>query len=45
MSEQFEQESIPKVNNNPFLPEGRIHKMSFFLTTLVLSLIASFFTV
>ncbi|WP_289185582.1 hypothetical protein [uncultured Parasutterella sp.] len=43
MSEQFEQESIPKVNNNPFLPEGRIHKMSFFLTTLVLSLIASCF--
>ncbi len=43
MSEQFEQESIPKVNNNPFLPEERIHKMSFFLTTLVLSLIASCF--
>lgn len=43
MSEQFEPESIPKVNNNPFLPEGRIHRMSFFLTTLVLSLIASCF--
>lgn len=43
MSEQFEQVSIPKVNNNPFLPDGRIHRMSFFLTTLLISLIAVYF--
>lgn len=43
MSEQFGQETIPSVNNNPFLPDGRIHRMSFFLTTLLLSLIGTCF--
>lgn len=42
MSQQFNL-AVPRVNNNPFLPDGRIHRLSFFLTMLVLCFISSWF--
>ena len=36
MSQNFNM-LIPPINNNPLLPGGRIHRLSYFLTSLVLS--------